>query len=308
MLPRSSIAAALATAIVTVPAAWHWLDADIQADGPKIRPAAEVLHLDGADVSLQLDRGAQRTGAPLSAVLVASADTPHQVTVDLATFEDMGIGEERVPNPPLRVDHRKLTLQAAPGGGPPVVATLTLGKKHDKPGSVSWYDMYLTPHGVEPPRHSWDGDSGAAHAGFATWSGNSFPIAIEPPATIPAEGPFTIAVRVTNTTKKGFTYCEPQVGGTIQSYEEMGGGLQLGSDDYDIAQIDEPPTSGDDANELVPVGAERVMIFRITPKHPGVKHFTIVAHVSADGGGAMDIASFDRPEVADAVAPTLAAR
>jgi hypothetical protein len=318
MIARSSLVfgvAALATISILVPATWHLLDADIQTDGPKIRPAQEVLHLDGADVALQLDRGAVVAGGTVSAVLVATADHAHAVAVDLTTLEDMGYGDERVPNPPRQVNRRKLTLQAQPGGGPPVVATVRLGSRREHPGSMSWYDLYLTPHGERAPKHAW-GDGNAAHAGVVSWSCNSFPIAIEPPATIPAEGPFTVAVRIKNTTKQAFTYSYVNVGGTIDSFDEMGGGLQLTSDDYDVAEVDEPPaadapaTEGDDADgDVVPVGAEQVRVFRVVPKHPGVRHFTLIAHVATDNGSAMEIRAFDRPaRESDPAPPALAAR
>jgi len=316
MIDRTTLAACLGTMALAVPAGWHLLDADIQADGPKIRPPESVLHLDGADVSLQVDRGALISGNTVSAIMVATADQAHAVTVDLTTLEDMGMGEERVSNPPLQVDHRKLTLQAQPGGGPPVVATIKLGSKRESAGDASWYDLYLTPHGEKAPRYSYGYEG--AHAGVTTWSKNSFPISIEPPATIPAEGPFTVAVRVKNTTKAGWTYVSGSVGGTISGWSPMDGGYQFASDDYDIEEVADPETADDRETAgptgengepiLVMPGAERVMIYRITPKRFGVDHFTIVGYVRANGGGAMDVVSFDRPPVPDAAPGTVATR
>jgi hypothetical protein len=302
-MTRTSLAAGLATLVLAVPG--RVLDADIQTDGPKIRPDEQTLHLDGADVTMQLDRGALASGQTVSAVLVGTADKAHAVTVDLTTMEDMGMGGERVPNPPLQVDRRKLTIQAQPGGGPPVVATIKLGSKKERAGSSSWFDMYLQKHGDKPPAERYDTPDTAAHVGVATWSGNTFPMTIEPPAQIPADGPFTIAVRVKNTSKRGWTYCYGQVGGAIRDYNEMGGGLQLASDEFDMEQVGDD-NSGGGEDVIVAPGAERVMIYRVTPKTK-VDRFTIVAHVSVDSGGAMQIVQFDRP-VADAPTPAVAAR
>src|SRR5690242_237801 len=130
-----TLAISIATFAVAAPTL---LDADIQTDGPKVRPEEQTLHLDGADVTLPVDRGALAAGGTVSAILVATSDKPRTVAVDLTTMEDMGMGGERVPNPPLQVDRRKLELKAQPGGGPPVVATIKLGSKREKKGAMSW--------------------------------------------------------------------------------------------------------------------------------------------------------------------------
>ena len=101
-----TLAAAIITTLVAAPAAWRGVGADIQANGPAVRPGQMALDLDGAQVTMQLDRGAVRSGDSVSAILVASADKAHDVTVDLETLEDMGMGAERVENPPVRIDRR----------------------------------------------------------------------------------------------------------------------------------------------------------------------------------------------------------
>jgi hypothetical protein len=305
-MTRTTLAACLATLTLAVP---KLLDADIQTDGPKVKPDEQVMHLDGADVAMQIDRGTLAAGNTVSAVLVATADKPHAVTVDLRTLEDMGYGGERVPNPPLQVDRRTLTLKAQPGGGPPVVATIKLGSKKQKLGAMSWFDMYLLPHGQRPPDNRYEAPDTGAHAGIVTWSGNSFPMTIEPPAQLPAEGPFTVAVRVKNTSSQGWKYCFGHIGGALAGYNEMDGGLQLADDELDMEAVGEGE-SGNGEDIMVAPGAERVMIYRVTPKHAGIDHFTIVAHFNTDTGGAMEIASFDRPpqKPADVKTPAVAAR
>jgi hypothetical protein len=124
---------------------------------------------------------------------------------------------------------------------------------------------------------------------------------------IPAEGPFTIAIRIKNTTKKGWTYCYAQTGGALTGYNDMAGGLQFATEEFDMEAVGDDTRYGDGETIVVPAGAESVMIYRVTPKHTGIDRFTIVAHVSVDGGGAMQIAQIDRP-VADAPTPAVAAR
>ncbi len=297
MIKPSSLTACLATIALAVPAGWHLLEADIQTDGPKIRPAMETVQIGDASVTVQVDRGVLPSGGTLSAILVATSDHAESVTVDMTTFEDMGMGGERVPNPPELVDRRKVVLQAQPGGGPPVVASIKLGKRHEALSTSRWYDVYVAAHGKAT-------GGGAAHAGIATWSGNAFAATIEPPASIPVEGPFTVAVRVKNTTKAPFGYLSSIIGGQLMGWNAMDNNFTMSTDDYDVADVDQD--SSDDG--LAP-GAERLFLYRVTPKRPGIRHFTFVTHVRADNLGAMDIASFDRPAPPDDAHPgSLAAR
>jgi hypothetical protein len=136
---RVTIAAALVTCAIAVPAGWRPLDADIQSDGPALRPPASELDLGDAKISLVLDRGIMQAGGKASVTLVATADQAHRVTVQLKALQDMGWGAERVQNPPREVDRRTITLDAQPGGGAPVVETFQLAKSVKKPGRYDWF-------------------------------------------------------------------------------------------------------------------------------------------------------------------------
>ena len=273
----------------------------------------QSVAIDDATVTVQLDRGVLPAGGTLprqGAILVRdeARDRPHPVTVDMATLEDMGFGGERVPNPPTTIDQRKVVLQAQPGGGPPVVASVKLGTRREQPGSSRWFDIYVSGHRAKLSRNS--DEAAVAHAGVATWSGNAFPVTIEPPASIPVEGPFTVAVRVKNTTAAPFSYVSVIIGGQLAGWDSLDGLFELGTDDYDITEVKTDHDSDED-RALAP-GAEALLVYRVTPKRPGIRHFTFVTHVTVDndrGRGAMDVAAFDRPEPAiEPATPSLAVR
>ncbi|MDB4958857.1 MAG: hypothetical protein JWO36_6426 [Myxococcales bacterium] len=293
MIKHASLAAFVATIVVAVPAGWRSLDADIQTDGPALRPTQQSLTIGDATVTIDVDRGIMRAGDTVSAVLVASSPRVHAVTVEVTALQDEGFGGERVPNPPNTVGRRKIKLQAAPGGGPPVVASFSLGSHRAKPGRLEWFSMFVAPTGQPAPDRMYvRDDQVAASMGVATWTGNSFPISIEPPAIIPFEGAFTVAVRIRNTTNQPFEYSQISLGGQIAGYDSMDSDLELGAtDDFEVA-----PIPNDEQSDIVEVGAEHVAIFKLTPMRPDVTHFTLVARAKTGyATGAMDALSFDRP-------------
>src|SRR5262249_36493541 len=83
-VPPFAITTALATPATLV--------ADIQADGPELRPERATVHIGDATVSIDLDRGVMLDGNTVSGVLIATSSRPHDVTVDVVALEDMGVG------------------------------------------------------------------------------------------------------------------------------------------------------------------------------------------------------------------------
>jgi len=284
-----TLAAALVTTALAVPAGWQSLGADIQADGPQLRPKQKTFNFDdGTFVTMDLDRGVMPSGGKASVTLIASSDHAHKVKVSLSVLEDMGYGAERVQNPPLEVESKVVTLDAQPGGGPPLVWTVQLDKKATKLGRHEWFDFI-----AKPAHHAKDEDVEAAVAGIATWSGNSFAMTIEPPAAIPAEGPFTIAVRVKNTTKKPMTIPHVEIGSQIAGIMDLSSSLYFKSDGFEVEPVEE--SKYDDDAKIEP-GAEQVSIYKINPEH-GIEHFTFVAHADAYGtGAALATLSIERPD------------
>ncbi len=298
-MSRVFIGAALATVALIVPAGWRALDADIQSDGPKLKPQQQTLTVGDATVTLDMDRGIMPAGGKASVTLVATADRPQKVTVTLNVTEDMGYGDERVENPPKQIARRTVTLDAQPGGGPPRVETFQLARSTKRPGSSAWFDVVAT---------SPQDKAESARVGVATWSGNSFAMSIEPPATIPAEGDFTIAVRVKNTTKKPIPDPYIDVGAGIGGPQGLDSNLIMQSgDDYKIDEVEQPAVaeqpSDDDGRKLLAPGAESLAIYHVSPRF-GVDHFTFVAQASSEAGAAMATLAFDRPQQ-DAAAPSV---
>src|SRR3954462_6049967 len=151
------------TMLIAVPASWHALGASIQTDGPATRPKHEELEVNDATVSVQLDRGVLMAGGKLVATLVASADAKKTISLDVTALEDMGYGPERVENPPRQVGERRVTVEAAPGGGKPVQVSFTLGAPGKK-GVVRWFDIVVRKAGKRGE------DDATAKVGAATWS------------------------------------------------------------------------------------------------------------------------------------------
>jgi len=297
-----------ATLAIALPAGWHALDADIQTDGPAMRPEQKSLRIGDATVTFDVDRPIIKSGDVVSGVLVASSDRPHDVVVAVTAKEDMGYGGERVPNPPIVVGQRTLTLHARPGGGPPVVASFTLGGRRAHPGVHEWFDLYVTAARDRTEHSRWGDDDAAAVASVVTWGGNSFPITIEKPANLPAVGSFTLAVRVKNTTNQPMEWVHADLG---YGFSLEGLSSELLVDRPADARIEDetPNTEGDD-NTLA-VGAEKLFIFRVSPVDETQRHFTFAALAGTNGGAhAVEIMSFDRPEppaAADEPASSVAA-
>ena len=301
-----TVAAFTATLLIAVPAAWHALGADIQTDGPATRPKSQTMTVGDVHVSVELDRGVLMAGGTLKATLVATSAIPKKVSLDVRAMEDMGYGEERVENPPQQVGKRRITIESAPEGGKPVEVAFRLGSRGKK-GVVNWYDLEVTKAGTKRTDSMFyesqreDGEAEAARVGAVTWSGNSYPIAIELPAVIPATKPFTVVVRVTNTTKKPIDWFELDLGGRDLSYGGLDGQLSARTDDDDPYEITR--TTDDYSDEPLKPGESRVASFTVTPTAP-IKDFTLVAHAHGSGGGAMDMITFKPTETPPAAVAT----
>ncbi len=301
-----TVAAFFATLLIAVPAGWHALGADIQTDGPATRPKLKTLQVDGVKVSVELDRGVLMAGGTLKATLIATSEKSKTISLDVRALEDMGYGEERVANPPQQVGKRRITIESAPEGGKPVEVAFKLGSRGRK-GAVSWYDIEVTKTGTKRTDDMFyaaeeDQLPIAASVGAATWTGNSIPLAIELPAVIPTDKPFTVAVRITNTTKKPIDWLEIDVGDQQLNYGGLEGELYAGhtGEQYEIGAME-----GNYDNEPLEPGQQRVARFVITPTDgtAAVKEYTIVAHAHGSGIGAMDVMTFKPTPVETAPTP-----
>lgn len=286
--------------------AWRATEADIPADGALTRPAQHTMTVGPSTIAVALDRGLIDAGGEVQVSLVGTADSARDVALDVTALEDEGMGGERVPIPPVVVGRRSVIVHAAPGGGAATVATFHLGHRA-APGRVSWFDVQVTPSKLHPPTDFIDDSDGrAAVVGVAAWTGNSFTLAIEPPAAPPALGaPFVVGVRVENTTRKPLTDVAVQLGSSRGggSFDQLDGVLFPGSSDDFAVQ----PVEGDDgdADPLAP-GATRVLHFTVTPA-PGVKSIALMAQAMGGGGGALDVRGIDLAP-ADGATPSVAAK
>jgi hypothetical protein len=214
MTPRAQLATGFfATVAILVPAGWHSLGASIEKDGKHLRPMQQKVTIDGAEVSLDVDRSVVMTGDTVTATLVATSDSPKDVTVDLRALHTQNYAGERVERPWQQLDRETITLHAAPGGGKAVKTQIKLGERPAKLALEDSFKIMVNKHGEKPPKRDFDsgekqadyeslmGDDGKSAAGIYIrgWSGNSLGIKIAAKGPVTGDAPFTVTVTVKNT-------------------------------------------------------------------------------------------------------------
>ena len=303
----------LLTVGVLVPAGWHALDADIQHDGKHMRPMQQETTIDDVKVTLDVDRAVVMTGDTVTATLVATSDKPKDVTVDLRALHTENYAGERVERPWQQIDRETITLHAAPGGGKPVSTRIKLG---DRPAELALEDSFkimVTKAGLKPVVREFDGGKapdydalGASDDGSENpiagiyirgWSGNSLGMKIKPEGTVSSDKPFTIAVRIKNTTghKLGSI---PYINLTTEDQLDATDGDQEPAVAIDRIDDDAATTNADGSEKPLKRNAEYVAKFTITPhrKLPATISFLATATendgLGPHGAGAMDIETF----------------
>jgi hypothetical protein len=112
---------------------------------------------------------------------------------------------------------------------------------------------------------------------------------------IPATAPFTVAVRVTNTSKKPIDWFEIDLGGRSLNYNGFEGALSASTTDEDLYTVS--PISDDYTDDGLKPGESRVATFTVTPDaEKPIKDFTLVAHAHGSGGGSLDVITFKPTE------------
>jgi hypothetical protein len=289
MRNNPTLAALFITVAVIVPAGWHALDADIQTDGKRLRPLQQSFLIGDTRVILDVDRTVVMTGDTVTATLVAFSDTPRQVKVDLLALHSSNYEGARVEAPWTPFDRETLKLTAAPRGGTPVKTRIQLGTRPDAPALDDDFKIYVTAHGKKPPRSeaedSPDYDIGitegyAAGISINGWSGDNLTLAMAPEGRPSSDAPFTIAVRVKNTSGQELT----RRAWINLSTEAALAGTEAA--DHQDAQVliekIESDTAGDetttDAQEIPWKRGEVVTArFRVTPRKPGLGKITFLA-------------------------------
>jgi hypothetical protein len=286
MARNTTLAAFFATVAVAVPAGWHTIDATIQTDGKHLRPMQQSFTVDGVKVTLDVDRNLVTTGDPVTAKLVAYSDTPRQIVVDLRVTQSHNYEGERVETPTVTIDHEKLVLTATPKGGPPVKSRIVLGTRPERSAMVDDFRIYVSPHVKKPAKRA-DGtdapdaepDASAAIA-VRGWSGDSLDMSIERRGPITGDAPFTVVVRVKNTTGHRLPHA-PYI--QLGTQVGLAGGIEAG-EDFEITEIDDPARPDDDYSTPLRRGAVTVQRFTVMPKKPGLEDITFVATSSAWDG------------------------
>ncbi len=313
-----SLAAALATVAVIVPAGWRLLGADIQVDGKHLRPLQQEVTIDGVKVTLDVDRSVVMTGDTVTAKLVAISDTPKTVSVDLRALHSSNYAGERVEQPWSAIDRETIKLTAAPGGGPAVTSQIVLGKRPSKPALTDSFKIMVTKHGTKVGDREYADDeqqSGfsqlkeagkAAAISITGWSGNNMAISIKAEGPVTLDAPFVIAVRLKNTTGHKLPM-HPWVDlSTAEALSATDDPESIAPIQIDRIDEDKLEQGGDD--EGWKRGAEHVVRFTVTAHTKSPKQLTFLASAfSTEGpgpnlGGAMDAKTFKVTESTHTVA------
>jgi hypothetical protein len=291
---RTTIAAFIATVSVAVPAGWRWLDADIQKDGKRLRPLEESFTVDGVTVKLDVDRSVVTTGDSVTAKLVAVGDAGKRVSVDVYAMTSKNYEGERVSQPWVTIDKETVQLVAAPNGGTPVLTKIKLGEKPKRRALVDSFQIFAQPHGAKLPKEDYSGEEGedfngvkSAHLAAAVsvtgWSGNNLGLKIEPRGKVTTDEPFTIAVRVKNTTNKDLRQ-RPYVDLTTESTltakpDDTGEDLD---DTRTYVKIEKEDS--DSSDKPFRPGDELVTLFTITPHNVSRDKITFLARTYENWG------------------------
>ncbi|HEX2691466.1 MAG TPA: hypothetical protein VHN14_32870 [Kofleriaceae bacterium] len=316
MLRNTTLATFLVTVAIVVPAGWHALGADIQTDGKRLRPLQQSVMVDGARVTLDVDREVVMTGDTVKARLVAFSDTPKQVKVDLRVLHTSNYEGERVEQPWTPIDRETITLTAAPRGGKPFDTALTLGTLPDRPALTDSFKIYVSAHGQKPPKREYndslDYDVGvsegrAAAIAITGWSGNNLHMSIKPEGRPTSDAPFTVAVKISNTSGQPLAHL-PYI--TLSTEAALGGSDEEGREEASVAlekiEADDEPSGWDTSFAR---GKSMVARFRVTPHQKGLRKITFLAsafeYEEAPGpvtAGAMDARTITLSEANPSVA------
>jgi hypothetical protein len=306
MTPRAQLATGFfATIAILVPAGWHTLGANIEKDGKHLRPLQQKLTIDGVDVALDVDRSVVMTGDTVTATLVATSDTPKDVTVDLRALHTTNYSGERVERPWQQLDRETITLHAAPGGGTPVKTRIKLG---DRPAELALEDSFkimINKHGMKPVKREFDtdqkapdydalaGEDGTSAAGIFIrgWSGNSLAMKIEPKGPVTSDAPFTIAVTIKNTSDHELADA-PWVNLSTED------ALSASDDENTDPAITIEPADDNDSETPLKKHASVTRLFTVTPHKKMTGTIAFLASATENdalgphGAGAMDIETF----------------
>jgi hypothetical protein len=318
-MPKNpTLAAVLVTVAVIVPAGWHALDANIQTDGKHLRPLQQSFTVDGTRITLDVDRQVVITGDTVTATLVAFSDTPRPVSVDLWALHTSNYAGERVEQPWVPIDREVLKLTAAPHGGKPVTTSIALGERPDRPALMDSFKIYVTPHGKKPPRREGDdrvdyetgvSEGYAAAVAITGWSGNNLAMSVKPEGRPTGDAPFTVAVRIKNTSGQELAR-RPYVSLSTEAALEASEEQEPENAAVAIERIDGEELEGtDEYGGRFKRGEAMIARFRVTPRKSGLRKITFLASAFESDeepgpttAAAMDARTLELSEATPAVA------
>ena len=278
-MPRHAAAISFAaTVALAVPAGWRALDADIRADGKHVRPLQQSVEIDGARVTLDVDRSVIVTGDSLVATLRAYGDAGKKIAVDVVALQSDTTAFSRMQPPPIALDREHIELAAAPGGGPTKTTRIQLGKHTSQRGVRGSFKIVAVAGGTKSKFADDEWPSAIAAVGILGFSSSELGLSIETEGAVRAGAPFTVAVRITNTTKQALR----------MPFLRVGTGVTLGGyiDEHEteaIAPADgEPDDHSYDLHDApFKPGATVVRRFTLPAPLADAKQIAIVADTSA---------------------------
>ncbi|HEX4423247.1 MAG TPA: hypothetical protein VH165_35295 [Kofleriaceae bacterium] len=305
------VAAAFAVIALILPAA---ASAEIDVTGKELRPSQESCTIDGVKITLDVDRSVVLTGDSVQATLVAYGDSPKPVTVEISVLHSENHAGEPAELTATRIAHRTVRLTPSPAGGPPVATTLKLGERLKTRGLIDEFKIFIAAPGTPFPDASVGDqerpgfsqvtqDGAAALVDVLGWSGNTLTMKIEATSPVTLDAPFTIAVRLTNTSGRNLPD-ELQV--QLIADDALGPPLS----GLEIVRI-EDPAEPDLSPRPWSKRAERVARFRVTP-HTDTRHLVLLAKALVHDpdrigprfvAGAIDAVAFDASPQARANGP-----
>lgn len=295
-MSRTFAAAFFATVAIIVPAAWHALDATIDKDGKHVRPLQKEIEIDGARVTVDVDRNLIHTGDPVIAKLRAFSDTPKKVAVDLTVMRSDDTFGSRVAAPPKAIDLEHLTLDATPDGGK-IVETRLVMEPTGAGNKVDWFRIIVAPKGEKPDTFGGNEEADAAAIGVLGWTDNDFDISIHTKGKLVAGQPFEVRVRVENTSGRTLKHAP---------YINLGNAVGLyGLESTDDFKIDDDSDSSDRYDQKFRPGDVYVQKYTITPQNDETRDLTLVAsaYLWSDEPGPISEGAMDARTIKLAPAP-----
>jgi hypothetical protein len=270
---RNTIITFAATLSVALPAAWQPLGAGAPEDGAAVRPASKTLVTKQGVVEMTVDRSQIRPGDEVNVTLVATADQPRDIDVELWITERDVSFIERNDSEPTIADGGRFTVAAAPGGGEPKHLTFKLGEAiEDKNlvsqgGSLFRYEIAM--FRARPKPLFYKGEitydfASSASTEIAAVAPTPMDIEIEPLKRLRAGKEQIMKVHVRNTSTSTLREINLSLQGEFESIEPVA------EDGQRIAKLGP--------------GKERVIKLRVVPAESEEKTRTFTAYAYSEDG------------------------